>query len=36
MEAGVSEVLVVGAGLQEVLGRGALVDEIRVEDVELA
>uniref|UniRef100_A0ABI8ASY4 Uncharacterized protein n=1 Tax=Felis catus TaxID=9685 RepID=A0ABI8ASY4_FELCA len=35
VEAQRGEVLVVGAGLQEVLGRGALVDEVGVEDVEL-
>uniref|UniRef100_A0A8C6FZ28 Uncharacterized protein n=1 Tax=Moschus moschiferus TaxID=68415 RepID=A0A8C6FZ28_MOSMO len=35
MEAERGEVLVVGAGLQEVLWGGALVDEIGVEDVEL-
>uniref|UniRef100_A0A9L0RK64 Uncharacterized protein n=1 Tax=Equus caballus TaxID=9796 RepID=A0A9L0RK64_HORSE len=35
VEAQRGEVLVVGARLQEVLGRGALVDEVGVEDVEL-
>lgn len=30
-----AEVLVVGTGLQEVLRRGSLVDQVRVEDVEL-
>ncbi|KFO53564.1 Putative uncharacterized protein encoded by CACTIN-AS1, partial [Corvus brachyrhynchos] len=35
MEAQDGKVLVVLAGLQEVLGRRALVDEVRVEDVEL-
>nr|Q8N1I8.1 RecName: Full=Putative uncharacterized protein encoded by CACTIN-AS1; AltName: Full=Cactin antisense RNA 1 [Homo sapiens] len=35
VEAQDGEILVVGAGLQEVLGRGALVDEVGVEDVEL-